>query len=92
MTARSRPDRAVPAADASGGGPPNAVLPNVELAAPELAAPELADLEPADPERPAPDTAEGDDFGAMFLGHSGDRDGLLMPIHSDIERARLWPG
>jgi hypothetical protein len=26
------------------------------------------------------------------LGHVGDRDGLLMDIHSDVERARLGHG
>jgi hypothetical protein len=26
------------------------------------------------------------------LRHVGNRDGLLMHIHSDVERARLWHG
>ena len=38
---------------------------------------------------PGPDRAEGDNLGAMFLGDIGDRDGLFMDIHSNIERARL---
>jgi hypothetical protein len=32
---------------------------------------------------------EGDDLSAMFLRHIGDRDGLFMHIHADVERARL---
>jgi hypothetical protein len=32
------------------------------------------------------------DLGVGFVGHVGDGDGLLMPIQSDIERARLGHG
>ncbi len=38
---------------------------------------------------PGPDGAEGDNLGTMFLGDIGDRDGLFMDIHSNVERARL---
>jgi len=38
---------------------------------------------------PSPDRAEGDDLCAMVLGDIGDRDGLFMDIHSNVERARL---
>jgi hypothetical protein len=36
--------------------------------------------------------AEVNDLGVVFVGNVGDRDGLLMNIHSDIERARLGHG
>jgi hypothetical protein len=36
--------------------------------------------------------AEVNDRGVVFVGSVGDRDGLLMNIHSDRERARLGHG
>jgi hypothetical protein len=36
--------------------------------------------------------AEGDDLGVVFFSDGGDSDGLLMDIHSDVERARLVHG
>jgi hypothetical protein len=36
--------------------------------------------------------AEVNDLGVMFVGHVGDREGLLMNIHADLERARLGQG
>jgi hypothetical protein len=30
--------------------------------------------------------AEGDDLGVVFFSYGGDSDGLLMDIHSDVER------
>ncbi len=41
---------------------------------------------------PGPDGAEGDHLGTMLLGHRGDRNGLCMDIHSNVERARLCHG
>jgi hypothetical protein len=41
---------------------------------------------------PGADRAAVDDLGAVVFGNRGDRDGLLMDILSDIERARLWHG
>jgi hypothetical protein len=38
---------------------------------------------------PSPDRAKGDALGTMCLGDIGDGTGLLMHIHSDVERARL---
>jgi hypothetical protein len=39
-----------------------------------------------------PDIAEGDHLGVVLLGDTGDRDRVLMDIHSDVERARLVHG
>ena len=41
---------------------------------------------------PGPDRAQRDDFRTLFLGDRGDRAGLFMDIHSDVERARLSHG
>jgi len=38
------------------------------------------------------DRAEGDDLSVMCFGNVGHRDRLLMDIHADVERARLWHG
>jgi hypothetical protein len=41
---------------------------------------------------PGADGAEVDDVGVVVLGHRGDRDGLLMDIQSNAERARVTHG
>jgi len=55
----------------------------------------LRTLRPQGPEQrvnialPCADRAEGDDLRTMGLGDIGDRHGLLMDIHANVERARL---
>ena len=41
---------------------------------------------------PGADSAEGDACCTRVWGDRGDRNGLLMPSHSDGERARRWHG
>jgi hypothetical protein len=38
------------------------------------------------------DGADVNDFGVVFVGHAGDHDGLVLDIHSDIERNSLGRG